>query len=349
MQEQLLVNPEWFTVFRMDANDGWLYEELEEGRLRQGWGSPGLGLSQDGEKVEKAVWEAAHRSIGWGEPSPMRFAILSRMLDMRKNEIVVIPKMPHWDQFSIARVSGDYRFDVANGQTDFGHIVPVDPNGVRTFNYRADDDAFLISGVFSRASHRPAVSYCYGEEHIAATVRLLGKESNVSERSLASLSRARMDNAFRDAARSLQKEVERWNGGRFEEAVRQAFRDQGYDVKIHRHYDGKGGDVDILVSPPIDRFRLFLPEIRDQIAVQVKWKQGIDQDDEVAISQIVEGVKLLGIEAVKYVVTSASKFTEKAKKAAAENNVVLISGLQTMCFLLGCPERYRDDWEVGEL
>ena len=72
------------------------------------------------------------------------------------------------------------------------------------------------------------------------------------------------------------------NGPRFEEAVRQAFREQGYEVKDHRHYDGRGGDVDILVSPPA-RHGLFQP---DEIAVQVKWKQGVDAHDEGAVGQI---------------------------------------------------------------
>ena len=348
MTEQVRANPDWFIVFRMDANDGWLYSELKEGRLRQGWGPPGLDLTRDGERVDKADWEAAHRKIDWGDPSPKRFAILSRMLDVGRRDIVVIPKMPGWNQFSIARVSGEYRFEVADGRDDFGHIVPVDPDSVRTFNYHADDDTFLVSGLFSRASHRSAVSFCYGKEHLAAALRLLGKESNPAEQSLTDLYRARMDNAFREAAKSLQEEVVAWNGPRFEEAVRQAFRDQGYEVKNHPHYDGKGGDVDILVSPPIDRFRLFLPDIRDPIAVQVKWKQGVDQDDEDAVKQIVDGVSFLGNDAVKYVISSASRFTENAKRTAAENDVVLISGLQTMCFLLGFPDRYREDWELDD-
>ena len=339
-------NPDRFTVFRMDANDGWLYSELMDGRLRQGWGAPGLELMRDGNRVDKADWEARHRHIGWGEPSPKRFAILSRMLDIRRCDIVVIPKMPCWNQFSIARVSDDYRFEVAGGRGDFGHILPVDSDSVRTFNYQANDDAFLVSGLFSRANHRPAVSVCYGKDHTDAALSLLNTRSSAAVLSPADLSRARMDNAFKEAAKSLQKEVRAWNGKRFEEAVRQAFRDQGYEVKDHPHYDGRGGDVDILVSPPLDRFRLFLPDVGEPIAVQVKWKQGVDLDDEDAIRQIVEGVKLLEHDAVKYIISSASQFTEKAKTTAAENNVVLISGLQTMCFLLGFPERYREDWEL---
>ena len=332
----------------MDANDGWLDSELRQGRLRQGWGPPGLELTRDGEHVAKADWEATHRNIDWGDPSPKRFAILSRMLDIKKHDIVVIPKMPRWNQFSIACVSDDYRFDVAHGRDDFGHIVPLDPESIRTFHDHADDEAFLVSGLFSRANHRPAVSFCYSKEHIAAAVGLLGRQSNPTERSIADLSRARMDKAFREAAKSLQEEVAAWNGPRFEDAVRQAFRDQGYEVKNHPRYDGRGGDVDILVSPPIDRFRLFLPDAGDPIAVQVKWKQGVDQDDEGAVKQIVDGAKFLGHDAMKYVISSAARFTQRAKVTAAENNVVLVSGLQTMCFLLGFPERYREDWESDE-
>ena len=193
------------------------------------------------------------------------------------------------------------------------------------------------------------MSYCYGEENAAAALRLLGKESNVEERSRAELSGARMDNAFRAAAECLQKEVLAWNGQWFEEAVRQAFRDQGYKVKNHPHYDGKGGDVDILVSPPIDRFRLFLPDsIAESIAVQVKWKQGIDHDDANAVRQIVEGAKLQKDDTTQYVMSSASKFTDDAESMAAECGVTLIGGLQTMCFLLGFPERYRKDWEEND-
>lgn len=342
-------SPDWFTVFRTADDDGWLYGELTKGRLRQGWGVRGLALTRDDKPVGKAYWEEMHREVGWGDPSPRRFAILRRMLEIGSGDIVVIPKMPQWNQFSIARVSGDYRFENWHDRDDFGHILPVDPKSVREFNYRSDDDAYLVSGVFSRANHWPAVSFCYGEENVAAALRLLDKKSNLKERSRAELSGARMDNAFRVAARRLQKEVSAWNGQWFEEAVRQAFRDQGYTVKDHPHYDGKGGDVDILVTPPLDRFRLFLPDsLAASIAVQVKWKQGVDEDDAYAVKQIVEGAKLQKDDSTTFVISSASKFTEGAESEAAESGVTLIGGLQTMCFLLGFPERYRKEWEEND-
>lgn len=346
MIDRVNARPEWFTVFRTYTGNERIYKELRDGRLRQGWGKHGLALERDGERVDKAEWEEAHRSVGWGDPSPRRFSILSRMLDIRKNDLVVMPKMPNWDQFSIARVNERYRFEVAAGWDDFGHILPVDSVSVRTFNYWANDKAFIISGLFSRASHRPAVSFAYGDEHVDAALKLLEMESDLQARSLAELSQARMNAAYREAAMKLEKEVESWNGPLFEKAVRQAFRDQGYKVKEHAHYDRKGGDIDILVSPPVDRFRLFIRDMPNEIAVQVKWKQGIGKNDEDAVTQIVDGVKSLGYDnAAKYVISSASGFTEDATTKAEDNGVVLISGVETMCFLLGFPERFREDWQ----
>ena len=79
--------------------------------------------------------------------------------------------------------------------------------------------------------------------------------------------------------------------------------------------------------------------------MQVKWKQGRDDDDVKAVKQIADWVEWQGSTATKCVISSASQFTEKAREEAAANGVELIGGLQTMCFLLGLADRYREDWE----
>ena len=157
--------------------------------------------------------------------------------------------------------------------------------------------------------------------------------------------RAAIDDAFRTAAIALDEQIKNWNGSRFEKAVRQAFKDQGYEMKSLRRYDGQGGDADMLVSPPTSPYSVFLP---GKIAVQVKWKQGEDEDDANAVSQIIQWAESQGSNAAKYVISSASSFTVDAQNRAADGDVILIGGLQTMCFLLGVADRYRDDWASVE-
>lgn len=71
--------------------------------------------------ADKTDWEAAHRAWkDWGNPSPRRFAILRRMLELDRGDIVVMPKMPALNQFTIACASGRYRFELADGGGRFG-------------------------------------------------------------------------------------------------------------------------------------------------------------------------------------------------------------------------------------
>ena len=345
MNSQKNTEREWFTIFRTHEGDTWLHEELRDGRLRQGWGVPGLSLIAGHDKpVDKRGWEAAYREqTGWGDPSPKRFAILNRMLELDDGDIVVMPKMPSWDRFTVARVSGRYRFEVALGRDDFGHIVPVYRDSVRTFAHRSNDQAFLVSALFSRANHWSAVSFCSGAEQVSAVRRLLEMPGSVAEKPRGELLATAMDDVFRDAAKFFAKTVAGWNGPRFEDAVRQRFIEQGYQViKDYNRYDGEGSDMDMVVSPPPSRHGPFLPA---EIAVQVKWKQGRDEDDVEAVKQIVRWAEWQGSTANKYVISSASGFTKEARKEAEKNGVVLIGGLQTMCFLLGLADRYREDWE----
>ena len=335
----------WCTVFRMDENDDWLFSELQAGRLRQGWGAPGCALmTADGRRVDKTVFEEGYEEDFGEKPSSRRFAILTGMLDLKSGDVVVVPKMPVWNQFTIARVSEGYMFDTGSNLDDYRHIVHVDPDSVRTFDYRAEEDAYRISGLFARANHRAAITFCYNPEQTKAALRLLERPSNLTSQSHEVFFGAAIDGAFRTAAIALQDQFKDWNGNRFEAAVWQTFRDQGYTMIEHRRFDRQGGDADILVSPPASPYGVFLP---GEIAVQIKWIQGIDENDKKAVLQIIKWAESQGSDAVKCVISSASGFTKEAQTLASDKNVMLIGALQTMCFLLGAADRYRDDWVSG--
>ena len=61
-------------LFRAYKETDWLYSEMLEGRLRQGWGASGLSfLTPDGQKVCREAWNREYRNVearkkSFGEP-----------------------------------------------------------------------------------------------------------------------------------------------------------------------------------------------------------------------------------------------------------------------------------------
>ena len=333
-------NPSRIIVFRTDKKRApELYQELKGGRLRQGWGIPNMSLvDEQGKPISKEQWTQNYKSE-WGEPSPRRYSLLRHMLDFKKGDVVVMPNLPEeYQQFSIARVSGDYRFETVNYSDgdDYGHIVPVDPASVRTFASRANTEAYTVHSLFCITKHRPAISFAYNQDHIKAALELLQKKDCTESKEVSEIAQASLDDAIEVAAKAMQEKIKSWNGSQFETAVRIAFENQGYEIVRYSRYDGKGADVDIVVRPPINNLKFFMPP---EIAVQVKWKQGIDDNDVEAVDQL---DKWDNSEiAQKFVISSASGFTDKCEKAAEEKDVILISGLDTMYFLMGLPNPVR--------
>ncbi|MGR3914008.1 MAG: restriction endonuclease [Gammaproteobacteria bacterium] len=331
----------WIVVFRTaDLDDlkkrfgdsEMLFKELEAGRLRQGWGASGFSLldAQGKHKIGKKEWEKNYQKCWGGKPSARRYSALTPMLEIEEGDVVVMPKQPAHDQFCVARVTGKYRFEEDNLlDNDFGHVIPVAPDSVRTFDFRASTDAYTVSSLFSRANHRYPVTFARGQSHIQAVLRLLESTENLAAQK--DIVEAALDDAIKAAAQAMQKEIQKWNGLRFQSAVQKAFEIQGYNVeKKYRTFDGKGGDVDIVVSPPSNNYSLFMPQ---EIAVQVKWKSGGDEDDIHAVEQLVKWRESDTVK--KFVISSADRFTDVCKERAEAEDVTLIGGLNTMYFLMG--------------
>lgn len=89
-----------------------IFNELTQGRLRQGWG---FNLGQDLRNL--SVDEGARRNL--------------RMFNqVKKDDILLIPRIPRWEEVTIVRATEDwdkgYHFDFNNDYKDFGHIFPVE-------------------------------------------------------------------------------------------------------------------------------------------------------------------------------------------------------------------------------
>lgn len=125
------------------AENPYLLAEMNAGRLRQGWGAPPMALERDGEKVPEGAWWANYTTAiekYWKGSSidedRNRYGILSRMLDFSPGDIVVVPKTPRWETFTIAEIVERYQFDDSperyrRGLFDFRHVIRI--GGLKIF------------------------------------------------------------------------------------------------------------------------------------------------------------------------------------------------------------------------
>jgi hypothetical protein len=171
-----------------DGDDGalaFLVSELvEHGRLRQGWGTPGLDLTKltfhDNFVIamrrywnsipESTIEELRARDV-WDDgelfgllescyrEAEGRYKILGRMLKMGRGDIVFIPNIPDRGQsFAVARIDGNYTFEDRSAavrsfawEHDFGHYRKV--RDVQVFQH---GPATLPTGIFG-APYRHAI------------------------------------------------------------------------------------------------------------------------------------------------------------------------------------------------
>ena len=195
-------------IFRTDSNE-FVQRELQVGRLRQGWSPPGTSLLDDyGEERDKEEWEQAYREA-WNEaPSKLRHAILRRMLDInsQNGDIVICPKAPDHEHFTIARAYGKYDFEDNDVHRDFGHVIPV--RDQRVVSNWHDEDARTIFEQFKRAYSRAAVTQVpegKNQQILEAATRLLANDDARTPGDPVGIRQARYDRARRQAAQALME------------------------------------------------------------------------------------------------------------------------------------------------
>lgn len=91
-------------------------KELEQGRLRQGWGY------DEGQDLRKRI-------DGWKLPFDEGASGNIAMLDVKKDDLLLIPHLPEWSYVTIAQATEDwdtgYEFDIDPNLKDYGHIFPA--------------------------------------------------------------------------------------------------------------------------------------------------------------------------------------------------------------------------------
>jgi hypothetical protein len=112
------------------ARRSFIWSELRAGRLRQGWGyAPELDLELLAEIRRRGGRLAKYQQDAW---RGNRRLLPSQRDSMQVDDIVVFLHLPRHGVWSIARVTGGYRYEIStqgnavDGTPDYGHIRDVD-------------------------------------------------------------------------------------------------------------------------------------------------------------------------------------------------------------------------------
>ena len=125
-----MANHRYWAMRTDQARRAFFWRELQESRLRQGWGyRPELNL----ENLAR-VRRAEGRLPTWQQDAwrGNRRLLPTEPGSMQVGDIVVFLHLPRYGAWSIARVTGGYRFEISDepnavdGTHDYGHIRDVE-------------------------------------------------------------------------------------------------------------------------------------------------------------------------------------------------------------------------------
>jgi len=120
-----------YWALRTDQNRRpFFWSELQAGRLRQGWGyAPELNLELLSDIKRRGGRLAKHQQDAW---RGNRRLLPSQPNSMQVGDIVVFLHLPRYGVWSLARVTGGYRYEIStqsnavDGTPDYGHIRDVE-------------------------------------------------------------------------------------------------------------------------------------------------------------------------------------------------------------------------------
>lgn len=100
-----------------------IFKELKEGRLRQGWGwREDLNLNLIQEIFEKGKSLNEYQKKVWRKQKKMHPKVDD---GIQKGDYIILPNLPEIGLWSIAKVTGGYSFNIPPALDNYGHILEV--------------------------------------------------------------------------------------------------------------------------------------------------------------------------------------------------------------------------------
>ncbi len=325
-----------YFVFRQDYTSprAALYQEIREGRFRQGWGCAGLDLRKTLDE-----WIAAYLST-WDDEAPKdakdRYWILYPMLEVQPGDLILVPKQPTNDSFLLLKaIAADgmvYWFDERPREDrgvlddDYRHVINIDTSSIMELPAGRCTETLLVSNKFK--GYQRAVNNVVNRDVKAAVDRLLEMALVDELPTLEDIIRAE---AVVPVYCQVRDKLRSFPPGKLEEIVEGLFRRAGFQV-VRRQWHKDGGDVDRVFTLELNApalLDLIAPDVAVtlQFNVQVKQKTGIDYNDVHGVEQLLI-MKTNSPNEYSILISTADSFTEPCRKLAADKGVILIDGIQ---------------------
>ena len=314
-------------VFRVANDTPYIQKEINQGRLRQGWGNSEANVNLS---IEEWVENQCRNNVFDGNRAyyTSKYNNLRKMLEIVEGDILIVPKMPSRSQFTICKASGQYDFKPSDGfdGDDFYHVIPIHVESIRTYSYHANEYCENIRAKI-RAYQSP-INRVWNDIIKRNADILLTEELSRDETSLSSI----IDTIITDCYKSKNTLQRIRNLGHHttEKIVQLIFDKLGYVRIDSNSYDKDGGDADLIFKDnSLSEFyevAVNSAEISSDVYVQIKNKNGIDFGDIEGCIQLIKRTKDIP-RATKILISTTDEFTEKCKELAKQHNILLIDSL----------------------
>lgn len=310
-------------VFRVNCDVPYIKDELEKGRLRQGWGWDGTNL----EDAQKDNWVKAQCEKDDFEDNDKyykrKFNNLKIMCDIKEGDILIIPKMPDQSHFTICKAVGKYEFrdPIGYDRDDFRHVIPIDVDSKREFSYRGNEDCRNIHAKL-RAYQSP-VNNVWNETIRDVANKLANENISSEEMELSEV----IEGIKTDSLKITLDRLRNLGNKDIEKIVELIFVKLGYEYTQTNSFDNNGGDADAICND-VSLSEFFEVsanggDIAKKIYVQIKNKYGRDKDDKHGVDQLITRTQDEP-NAVKILISTTDEFSSECKKHASANDVLLI-------------------------
>ncbi|OLS38931.1 hypothetical protein BTR22_04615 [Alkalihalophilus pseudofirmus] len=319
-------------VFRQSPTDQKaLFTEIEKGRLRQGWSfAEGLSLLHGKDQFIQAFEQATAQ---WD--AVKQWGTLSRMLNIKSGDYIVVPKQPDAKHFTIMQAKlredglGCYDFiEPLKGTNDYRHVIHIDPASIQVVHYEAMYPAVIKRLLKSIAYSSPV--NIVRQKGFKEAIHTLMTESEKKELKQAHPLQAKMKEVEKRLYQEWVKEARNLTPIDFEKVVKSFMETNGFTINRGNYYDRLGGDIDLVCTKEVPLYTPFEPSTMEvTYYIQVKKHKGTT--GATGVKQLNQMVDHLPRESGKHVqkilLSLADDFSEGCKKLADESEVLLIDGM----------------------